>query len=113
MKFPVLRDSDLPFAPGGRQCCLMCSCNLSERFVYLSGGACADVNAIDDSLLGAFFNIGSHSHDPRGVGNEEVEVIRDLKGGQFDLGFCSTKCLREFFVSLVAELEARIKETTA
>jgi hypothetical protein len=37
-----------------------------------------------------------------------VEVVENLKGGQFDLQFCSTSCLRRFLSSLVDEVENSI-----
>ena len=37
-----------------------------------------------------------------------VDIIRDAIGGQADLYFCSTKCLRRFLNACVDELEGKI-----
>jgi hypothetical protein len=38
------------------------------------------------------------------------DIARDVKSGQFDLHFCSTKCLRSFLNECVDELEDKIDE---
>jgi hypothetical protein len=40
-----------------------------------------------------------------------VDIIRDSVGGQADLYFCSTKCLRTFLNACVDELERKVVET--
>ena len=37
-----------------------------------------------------------------------VEIARDVRGGQFDLYFCSTKCLRPYTRFCVNELDWKI-----
>ena len=39
-----------------------------------------------------------------------VDIIHDAIGGQADLYFCSTKCLRKFLNACVDELERKVAE---
>ena len=39
-----------------------------------------------------------------------VDIIRDVFGGQADLYFCSTECLRKFLNACVDELEKKMAE---
>jgi len=39
-----------------------------------------------------------------------VDVVRDSRAGQYDLYFCSPRCLRAFLNACVDELEARIAQ---
>ena len=39
-----------------------------------------------------------------------VDIIRDAIGGQADLYFCSTECLRKFLNACVDELERKVAE---
>ena len=39
-----------------------------------------------------------------------VDIVEDTRGGQADLYFCSTICLREFLNACVDELERKVTE---
>jgi hypothetical protein len=39
---------------------------------------------------------------------ERIEIGKDVRGGQFDILFCSTKCLRAYLNFCVDELEKKI-----
>ncbi len=39
-----------------------------------------------------------------------VNIARNVKGGQFDIRFCSTKCLRSFFNHAVDSLEKKLSK---
>ncbi len=66
------------------------------------------MNAALTSALGAFFHVGFHGKNADMSDSGGVEVVKDLDGGQFDLQFCSTACLRQFFSTIVDEVEKSI-----
>jgi hypothetical protein len=58
----------------------------------------------------AFLNVGWHGAHDGGVGSRKdrysaVTVVDDVPGGQVDLQFCSTRCLRRFFMAIVDAIE--------
>jgi hypothetical protein len=55
-----------------------------------------------------FFKIHYHTAAVDCSGNASVEVIQHLQGGQFELLFCSTPCLRKFLMEMVNKLEVAI-----
>ena len=57
----------------------------------------------------AFFTLAWHACGiPSSGRSASIEVAEWVQGGQFDLYFCSTKCLRAFFNRCVDALEAKI-----
>lgn len=72
-----------------------------------------------DDRLDGFLELwwhGAHTSDG-GQGkypdiHEAVEIAKDIRGGQFDIYFCSTKCLRAFLNHAVNQLETKIKKQT-
>jgi len=44
---------------------------------------------------------------------EVIEIAKDVRGGEFDIYFCSTKCLRAYLNYSVDELEKKIKNDKA
>ncbi len=40
---------------------------------------------------------------------EPLEIAKDVKGGQYEISFCSTKCLRAFLNYAVDTLEKKVK----
>jgi len=89
--------------------CPICGKNIrgSGQVAYISGGAYWDVSelSVEDHVIPAFLNVGIHGarSDVKDSGN--VDIISDLVGGQFDLAFCSTSCLRSWFNSVVDRVE--------
>ena len=51
---------------------------------------------------------GGTGRDP-GI-EASVDIVEDTRGGQADLYFCSTGCLRQFLNECVDELERRIEK---
>jgi hypothetical protein len=110
-RFPLLKGQDRPFFPGKGQGCLVCGKPYQGRgFAYLGAGASCDFDecGIDERALGAFFHVGFHGKNADMSDSGGVEVVKDLDGGQFDLQFCSTACLRQFFSTIVDEVEKSI-----
>ena len=38
----------------------------------------------------------------------DVQVVKNLPGGQFDLSFCSLECLKSWFVQIVGKLRLSV-----
>jgi hypothetical protein len=76
--------------------------------VILSGGALLldrkRENSIPSAALSGFLHLIWHgAHD-----NTMVDIALDVTGGQFELFFCSTACVRTFLNSWVDALDKRI-----
>jgi hypothetical protein len=52
---------------------------------------------------GAHTNEGGHGDFPDI--HKAVEIVGDARGGQFEIYFCSTNCLKAFLISAVEKLE--------
>ena len=66
-----------------------------------------------DDRLDAFICINWHGAHDEGTGEDReiyefVSLAEDCRRGQFDLYFCSTKCLRAFLNSWVDALETKV-----
>ncbi len=110
--FPLLRDRDIPYLPIRDGGCLVCCKTLAGGAAYLSAGSVSEIldkpeNTGESTSL-AFFQIHYHSNASDVSGSAVVDVVDNLHGGQFDLTFCSTQCLRKFFQILVDELESKL-----
>lgn len=63
--------------------------------------------------LDAFFHLTWHGAHDGGEGSDRevgcmLDIIRDIRGGQADMYFCSTGCLRQFLNHCVDELERKV-----
>lgn len=88
-----------------------------HTMVLLSGGACLQVKgsslAGPDKQMTAFLDIVSHTAHDSGSGRRDkgdgwVRIAEDVHGGQFDIAFCSPRCLRQFLGSCVDQLERQM-----
>lgn len=88
-----------------------------HTMVLLSGGACLQMKprgpAGPDERMTAFLDIVTHTAHDGGVGRQDlgsgwVRIAEDVRGGQFDIAFCSPRCLRKFLSSCVDELELQM-----
>jgi len=64
--------------------------------------------------MDGFASITWHGAHDAGTGEDReifttVDFARDCRGGQFEIYFCSTACLRAFFNSWVEALELKIR----
>jgi hypothetical protein len=85
----------------------------------LGGGALLmdrkdDSGGPDDKMDG-FLHLSWHGAHDGGLGEDKgigarIEIARDVRGGQFDLYFCSTKCLRSYLNFCVDELERKLRQ---
>ena len=89
-----------------------------HSFAILGGGALLvdrrnDYGGPSDSMEG-FLYVSWHGAHDRGLGKDReigatVELANDVRGGQFDLYFCSTKCLRSYLNYCVDALERKLR----
>jgi len=73
-----------------------------------------DFGGPDDNMDG-FLSITWHGAHDGGEGRDReigasVQIAKDVRGGQFDLYFCSTKCLRSYLNFCVDELDKKIRK---
>lgn len=124
MRFP-LAITQMRF-PSTSKCTWCKSHNVSEphSMAVLSGGAMlmnrkTGDGGPDDRLEG-FLDVtwhGAHTNEG-GTGKAPdiykcIEIAQNVQGGQFDINFCSTKCLRSFLNHAVDNLENKIAKKRA
>jgi len=73
-------------------------------------------NGGPDDRMDGFLALDWHGAHDGGQGRgrdifERIEIAKDVRGGQFDILFCSTKCLRAYLNFCVDALEKKIKRT--
>jgi hypothetical protein len=114
-RFPVLSGDDKAVFPSEKaRACPICGKPFStDSFAYLSAGACYDILEckVDGRDLTGFFVVGFKGKDPDMSDSGECNIVQDLIGGQFDLNFCSTSCLRRFFLMIVKEVAQNIGQS--
>ena len=119
MKLPILKGCK-SFYPK-KALCPWCEKNKvlePHSFAILGGGALLmnrkdDSGGPDDKMEGFLYLSWHGAHDggqgkDKGIG-AMIEIARDVRGGQFDLYFCSTKCLRSYLNFCVDELERKLR----
>lgn len=71
-----------------------------------------DSGGPDDSMDG-FLHMSWHGAHDGGIGKDKeigarIDIARDVRGGQFELYFYSTNCLRSYLNYCVDELERKL-----
>ena len=119
MKFPLLQGKQT-YYPRKALCP---QCNEHKVFephsmVIFAGGATFSglkrVKAGSHNQLESFVSITWHGAHDTGIGTDRdihtcVDLVKDSRGGQFEIYFCSTACLRAFFNSWVDALDAKVQ----
>jgi len=114
--FPVVQDEKAMYPLG--DVCLVCGVNPiggeGHPMVIVNAGALVKVGderyAISEDAI-AFFTLAWHAQGiPSSGRSASVDVADMVQGGQFDLYFCSTQCLRAFFNRCVDALEQKIAQ---
>jgi hypothetical protein len=120
LEFPVM-DGPTPYAPRGRECpwCGLAPVHEPNSMAIINGGA---LLMSEDRLIGGmdprldgFLSLIWHGAHEGGHGQwrdrcSMVRVADGCRGGQFEMYFCSTGCLRGFLNDCVDRLEARREE---
>jgi hypothetical protein len=120
-KFPVAKGSST-FFPKKALCPVCKKAKVLEphSMVIVNFGAILMSNratgsgTMSDDLDG-FLHLTWHGAHDGGVGQDpnieaHVDIVENTIGGQADLYFCSTACLREFLNACVDELERKIAQ---
>jgi hypothetical protein len=110
--FPVLQNDDHSVYPADGLCPI-CKKSLQQAVMvcYLNGGALfltpdlQDQERVPPEMHQAFLHIGIHGNQTDGSGSEDVMIVDNLHDGQFDLNFCSTKCLKQWFSQIIERLK--------
>jgi hypothetical protein len=109
------------FVPRGVKCpwCGETSRLKQNSFAVLSGGALVKDKSgkfsIEDKRLTAWLNLDWQGGPADGKTKQGADVgtglalAWEVAGGQFNLNFCGTKCLRAFLNYCVDELERKVK----
>jgi hypothetical protein len=87
----------------------VCGNEMRSGLVYCNAGAMPESDGGPELL--AFWQVGYHSAAVDCEGSRNVDLVDSLRGGQFDLNFCSTACLRRFFTYVVDALEDSVPPT--
>jgi len=120
LNFPILRD-DATSYPKEALCpwCKKQKVLEPHSFAVIGGGALLksedDVYGPSNEMEG-FLHFSWHGAHDGGQGKDSeatghTEIVKDVIGGQFDLYFCSTDCLRSFLNACIDDLEQKIKES--
>jgi endogenous inhibitor of DNA gyrase (YacG/DUF329 family) len=117
MKFPLLKGDH--YAHPKKALCPQCKKQKvlePHSMAIFSGGAMylGKKKGVPDDLEGIAGVTWHGAHD-NGVGGDRdiytsVDLAEGLHGGQFEIYFCSTRCLRAFFNSWVDALDAKIQK---
>jgi hypothetical protein len=91
--------------PLKKKSCGVCQRPLKDVVVYLNAGAIADL-ALDPPPHEAFWHCGIHTTATNCHNNIDIAIVDKLLGDQFYLSFCSINCLRDFFLSVIQQLES-------
>jgi len=90
-----------------------------HSFAWLAGGALLIDRKTDsgrtDENTDVYLDIGWHGAHDEGEGKDRdahvtVKLAEDVRGGCYELYFCSTLCLRSYLNFCVDELEKRVKK---
>jgi len=121
LKFPVAKGRNI-FFPNKALCPMCKTAKVLEphSMAIVNLGALLMTNrktrsgSMSDDLDG-FLRFSWHGAHNGGKGRDagiqvSVDIVEDTRGGQADLYFCSTECLRQFLNECVDELERRIEK---
>jgi hypothetical protein len=112
-RYSVLANADYMICPQDGLCPI-CKVELrrGKQVAYLSGGALLLTRdrqtGIQTNRLEAFLHVGVHGSDPDMKGSADISVVSDFAGGQYDIQWCSVKCMRQWWSNLFLELERRV-----
>lgn len=114
MEFPIYSRDRTPEESAVH--CLVCGRKIAwnewpERITLGSGAILNDSGAETggpsdqmEGFITLFYHASSQHHDS----SASLIVATDVVGGQVDLDFCSTECLRAFFDSITEEMQRRV-----
>jgi hypothetical protein len=89
----------------------VCGGKIKDAVVYLNAGSAADLAKSKIVDQHAFWHCGIHTSDTNMRGCVDVLVVEVKDFDQFNLSFCSVKCLQDFFASIIAELKKKAAQS--
>ena len=120
MKFPVLKSqhTEHPKKPICPQCGKRKVLEPHSMAIFEGGALFMDRKRLNGGFhdqMDGYASIRWHGAHDTGIGQDRdvytsVDCATDCRGGQFEIYFCSTACLRAFFNSWVDALEAKIRK---
>lgn len=118
IKFPVIGKGQHSWPSKSNKCpmCnkLMSSKDRTEQITVGMGALRKDPSEKDswhmDKDLGGFLNICTHTHGDSKMPHLYLNVVDMSALGQADFAFCSIKCLKNFFMTIIEELERQSKK---
>jgi hypothetical protein len=111
MKFPIIKNDESYYPKKGL--CPVCKKNKvcePNSMVVFSGGACLmdkqRKSGGPHQSMDAFLNIAWHGAHDHGVGKDRdqyrtIDIVEDVKGGQFEFYFCSKKCFKDWINKII------------
>ena len=105
----MARDSGHTYPDDGN--CPACGTSFkdSQGFAYISAGSLLTDAVGENSLITfkmeSFFGIGFHGNDIDVRDSVHAEIIKDLSSEQFDICFCSFRCLKMWLVEVFDKLQ--------
>jgi len=118
LKLPIIKDEET-YWPSEPTCPICKKRNVLEphSMAVLGVGALLMDRKNDSggpsSDMDAFFHLTWHGAHDGGEGEDReigcmLDIIKDIRGGQAEMYFCSTECLRQFLNFCVDELERKM-----
>jgi hypothetical protein len=110
MEYPIISKKTKSFFPTNEICpiCATNRTNLNSEFYVLNGGALEKINqdvSISSDKMEGFLSVQYHPEKDNGNRGFNIDIVDQSKGGQFDIYFCSTSCMRQFFNEFIDEIE--------
>ena len=92
--------------------CPACGIKVDLRQVVLNGGALQQSKENPKSLymsesLSGFLSLSLHSHNSNDK-SRQIDLAQDAVNGQFELYFCSPKCVKDYLIAWVDEFEKNL-----
>ena len=118
MKFPTLKNNTTTYPK--KALCPQCKKRKvlePHSMAILSGGANLmdrkRCNGWPDDRMDGFLEITWHGAHDTGIGEDRdiyctIDLAKDCRGGQYEMYFCSTACLRKYLNSWVDDLETKV-----
>ncbi|HEY2882538.1 MAG TPA: hypothetical protein VGJ15_08895 [Pirellulales bacterium] len=94
------------FWPSKSGQCGACKKKIEGDVVYLNAGAICDIEKSTIKGQEAFWNCGILTSEPEHAGSFDLEILLAPNVDQFELSFCSTHCLKAFFLTIINAIES-------
>lgn len=111
LQIPLLSEASRGKYPADGRC-PSCDSDFSDGVAYLSGGGLLlskdGQNSLHLDRLKGFLHVGFHGKSQEARDCGDLMLVDHVSGGQFDLSWCSIRCMRASLMQLLDQLEASI-----